>query len=63
MAEMCDFPVDTKACGNAAQYTFILEGPKGIDGGQRTNRCKNHMAGNILKMELTDAELMTIEKF
>lgn len=43
-------------CGNMASYVFTL------DAGIETHRCKAHMATNLTKMELTNNELMTIQK-
>jgi hypothetical protein len=53
----CQKPSDFSGhCDISAHYFFTL------DNGQKTYRCKSHMAMNLTRMELSNAELQTIQK-
>lgn len=57
MGETCQKPLsDKRVCTSKAFYSFVLEG------GIVTRRCKYHMALNIIRMELTNVELSTIQR-
>lgn len=57
MGEKCRKHTQGKPCDIRASYKLYLS-----PGNQLTYRCASHMAMDIVKMQLADSELRTIQK-